>query len=141
MILTNYGLDQHVYTALRAGASGFLVKDTGPADCCTASGSPPEATRCFPRDHPPPDQRVPVPPADAGLAAGLDALTNREREVVALAAHGLSNDEIATHMVISPTTAKTHISRAMTKLHARDCAQLVVLAYESGLITPRNATP
>jgi DNA-binding NarL/FixJ family response regulator len=65
-------------------------------------------------------------------------LTKREREVVALVARGLSNDEIAAHMVISPTTAKTHVSRAMTKLHARDRAQLVVLAYESGLVTPRR---
>ena len=77
-------------------------------------------------------------PSNAGLAAGLDDLTNREREAVALAARGLSNDEIATQMVISPTTAKTHISRAMTKLHARDRAQLVVLAYESGLVIPKT---
>jgi DNA-binding NarL/FixJ family response regulator len=68
-------------------------------------------------------------------------LTNREREVTALVARGLSNDEIAAHMVISPLTAKTHISRAMTKLGARDRAQLVVFAYESGLVTPRPAEP
>jgi DNA-binding NarL/FixJ family response regulator len=80
--------------------------------------------------------RRPVP--DRGTS--LDMLTKREREVVALVARGLSNDEIAAHMVISPTTAKTHVSRAMTKLHARDRAQLVVLAYESGLITPRGGT-
>jgi DNA-binding NarL/FixJ family response regulator len=69
---------------------------------------------------------------------GFDVLTNREREVTALVARGLSNDEIAAHMVISPTTAKTHVSRAMTKLRARDRAQLVVFAYESGLVTPRR---
>ncbi len=142
VILTNYGLDQHVYTALRAGASGFLVKDTEPADLLhgirvAARGDAllsPVITRHLISEYL-------SRPSDAGLAAGLDALTKREREVVALAARGLSNDEIATQMVISPTTAKTHISRAMTKLHARDRAQLVVLAYESGLVTPRNAAP
>jgi DNA-binding NarL/FixJ family response regulator len=142
VILTNYGLDQHVYAALRAGASGFLVKDTEPADLLhgirvAARGDAllsPAITRRLISEYL-------SRPADAGLATGLDALTNREREVVALAARGLSNDEIATQMVISPTTAKTHISRAMTKLHAHDRAQLVVLAYESGLVTPRNAKP
>jgi DNA-binding NarL/FixJ family response regulator len=139
---TNYGLDQHVYTALRAGASGFLVKDTEPADLLhgirvAARGDAllsPTITRRLIGEYL-------SRPSDTSLATGLDALTNREREVVALAARGLSNDEIATRMVISPTTAKTHISRAMTKLHARDRAQLVVLAYESGLVTPRNAPP
>lgn len=77
------------------------------------------------------------PPAPAG--GGLEELTGREREAVALAAHGLSNDEIADRLVISPATAKTHINRAMAKLHARDRAQLVVLAYESGLVTPRRS--
>jgi DNA-binding NarL/FixJ family response regulator len=142
VILTNYGLDQHVYTALRAGASGFLVKDTEPADLLhgirvAARGDAllsPAITRRLIGEY------LSRPP-DAGVATGLDALTNREREVVALAARGMSNDEIAGQMVISPTTAKTHISRAMTKLHARDRAQLVVLAYESGLVTPRNTTP
>lgn len=141
VILTNYGLDQHVYTALRAGANGFLVKDTEPADLLhgirvAARGDvllSPAITRRLINEY------LARPP-DASLAAGLDALTNREREVVALAARGMSNDEIAIQMVISPTTAKTHISRAMTKLHARDRAQLVVLAYESGLVTPKDAT-
>jgi DNA-binding NarL/FixJ family response regulator len=141
VILTNYGLDQHVYAALRAGASGFLVKDTEPADLLhgirvAARGDAllsPAVTRRLIGEY------LARPP-DASLAVGLDALTNREREVVALAARGLSNDEIATQMVISTATAKTHISRAMTKLHARDRAQLVVLAYESGLVIPRNAT-
>ena len=74
-------------------------------------------------------------------AAGMERLTNREREVVALAAHGLSNDEIADTMVLSPTTAKTHVSRAMIKLGARDRAQLVVFAYQSGLVSPRDPVP
>jgi DNA-binding NarL/FixJ family response regulator len=78
-------------------------------------------------------------PPDRQVTDAFEALTNREREVVALVARGLSNDEIAARMVISPTTAKTHVSRAMTKLHARDRAQLVVLAYESGLVAPRSA--
>ena len=73
---------------------------------------------------------------DAVAASGMETLTNREREAVALVAHGLSNDEIAASLVLSPTTAKTHVSRAMIKLGARDRAQLVVLAYESGLIHP-----
>ena len=78
-------------------------------------------------------------PPDAIAAAGMESLTNREREVVALVAHGLSNDEIAEAMVLSPTTAKTHVSRAMIKLGARDRAQLVVFAYQAGLVTPRAA--
>jgi DNA-binding NarL/FixJ family response regulator len=142
VILTNYGLDEYVYNALCAGASGFLVKDTEPADLLhgirvAARGDAllsPAITRKLISEY------VSRPP-HGNLAEALNILTNREREVVALAARGLSNDEIATHMVISPTTAKTHISRAMTKLHARDRAQLVVLAYESGLVTPAVAPP
>jgi DNA-binding NarL/FixJ family response regulator len=135
VILTNYGLDEHVYAALKAGACGFLVKDTDPADLLhgirvAARGdallSPAITRRLI-------DAYV-SRPGGAGLGAGVDTLTNREREVVALAARGLTNDEIAGRMVISPATAKTHISRAMTKLHARDRAQLVVFAYESGLV-------
>ena len=140
VILTNYGFDEHVYNALRAGASGFLVKDIEPTDLLhavriAARGDAllaPTITRRLISEYVsrPPDRRV---------ADGLHELTNREREIVALVARGLSNDEIATRMVISPTTAKTHVSRAMTKLHARDRAQLVVLAYESGLVAPRSA--
>jgi len=78
-------------------------------------------------------------PPDAVAASGMETLTNREREVVALVAHGLSNDEIAGAMVLSPATAKTHVSRAMIKLGARDRAQLVVFAYQTGLVTPRTA--
>ncbi|SDL83507.1 DNA-binding response regulator, NarL/FixJ family, contains REC and HTH domains [Nonomuraea maritima] len=137
VILTNYGLDAYVFEALRAGAGGFMVKDTEPADLLqgvrvAARGDAllsPSITRRLIGEF---VARRPQP--DAG---GLDVLTNREREVTALVARGMSNDEIAAHMVISPTTAKTHVSRSMTKLGARDRAQLVVLAYESGLVTPR----
>lgn len=139
VILTNYGLDEYIFTALRAGASGFLVKDIEPDDLLravrvAARGDAllsPTVTRRLISEY------VSRPP-EAVPAAGLEALTNREREVMALVARGLSNDEIAAHMVISPTTAKTHVSRAMTKLHARDRAQLVVYAYESGLVTPKR---
>ncbi|MEV5414193.1 response regulator transcription factor [Thermopolyspora sp. NPDC052614] len=138
VILTNYGLDEYVFNALRAGACGFLVKDTEPADLLqgirvAARGdallSPAITRRLI-------DEYVARRPEPA--PKGLDVLTNREREVLALVARGMSNDEIAAHMVISPTTAKTHVSRAMTKLGARDRAQLVVFAYESGLVTPRR---
>jgi len=138
VILTNYGLDEYVVAALRAGACGFLVKDTEPADLLqgvrvAARGDAllsPSITRRLIGEY---VARRPRPAPGA-----LDVLTNREREVTALVARGLSNEEIAAHMVISPATAKTHVSRAMTKLHARDRAQLVVFAYESGLVTPRR---
>ncbi|WP_433366375.1 response regulator [Actinoplanes sp. CA-142083] len=138
VILTNYGLDEYVFNALRAGAAGFLVKDIEPEDFLhairvAARGDAllaPSITRKLI------DRYVTQPPrTDPGPAFG--ALTNREREAVALVAEGLSNDEIAGRMVISPTTAKTHINRAMTKLHARDRAQLVVFAYQSGLMSSR----
>ena len=139
VILTNYGLDEYVFAALRAGASGFLVKDIEPDDLLrgirvAARGDAllsPAITRRLISEF------VSRPP-EALPSEGLEVLTNREREVMALVARGLSNDEIAAHMMISPTTAKTHVSRAMTKLHARDRAQLVVYAYESGLVTPRD---
>lgn len=139
VILTNYGLDEYVFNALRAGAAGFLVKDILPEDFLhavrvAARGDAllaPSITRKL-------ISRYVAQPLDRGTPAGLEELTNREREAVALAAHGLSNDEIAERMVISPTTAKTHVNRAMMKVHARDRAQLVVLAYESGLVTPRS---
>ncbi|MFI5892583.1 response regulator [Actinoplanes sp. NPDC051513] len=136
VILTNYGLDEYVFNALRAGAAGFLVKDIEPEDFLhairvAARGDAllaPSITRKLI------DRYVTQPP-HASPGAALSALTNREREAVALVAQGLSNDEIAARMTISPTTAKTHVNRAMTKLHARDRAQLVVLAYQSGLMT------
>jgi DNA-binding NarL/FixJ family response regulator len=138
VILTNYGLDEHVFAALRAGASGFLVKDIEPEELLhgirlAARGEAllsPVATRALIDEF---VARLP----EAYPKAAPDVLTRREREVVALVARGLSNDEIAAHMVISPTTAKTHVSRAMTKLAARDRAQLVVYAYESGMVNPR----
>ena len=139
VILTNFGLDEYVFDALRAGASGFLVKDSEPDDVLQAvrvatAGDAllsPVVTRTLISEF------VARPP-DAVTAGGLDQLTNREREVVALVGHGLSNDEIAKQMVVSPTTAKTHVSRAMTKTGARDRAQLVVFAYETGLVTARS---
>lgn len=139
VILTNYGHDEYVFEALRAGASGFLLKDTEPADLLqaievVARGEAllsPSVTRTLIGEF------VSRPP-DRATAPGLEGLTRREREVTALAARGLTNEEIAAHMVISPFTAKTHISRAMTKLGARDRAQLVVFAYESGLVAPRS---
>jgi DNA-binding NarL/FixJ family response regulator len=142
VILTSYGLDEHIYAALRAGAAGFLVKDTEPEDLLhgirvAARGEAllsPVVTRRLIAEY------VSRPPR-SGRDAVLAVLTNRERETVALAARGMSNDEIAARMVISVATAKTHISRAMTKLRARDRAQLVVVAYESGLVTPSGAPP
>jgi DNA-binding NarL/FixJ family response regulator len=135
VILTNYGLDEYVFNALRAGAAGFLVKDIQPEDFVhsvrvAARGDAllaPAITRKLI------DRYVTQPLVPAN---GLKELTNREREAVALVAQGLSNDEIAARMVISRLTAKTHVNRAMAKLHARDRAQLVVHAYESGLVTP-----
>ncbi|MFE9884629.1 response regulator [Streptomyces scopuliridis] len=139
VILTNYGFDEYVFDALRAGAAGFLVKDIVPEDLLhavrvAARGDAllsPSITRKL-------INRYVTLPLRTGAETGLEELTNREREAVALVAQGLSNDQIADRMVISPLTAKTHINRAMAKLHARDRAQLVVLAYESGLATPRN---
>ncbi|MDX3580454.1 response regulator transcription factor [Streptomyces europaeiscabiei] len=138
VILTNYGMDEYVLDALRAGAAGFLVKDILPEDLLhavrvAARGDAllaPSITRKLIHRY----VTQPLPT----ISAALEELTSREREAVALAAQGLSNDQIAGHMVISPMTAKTHINRAMTKLRTRDRAQLVVLAYESGLVTPRN---
>ncbi|MDQ0694406.1 response regulator transcription factor [Streptomyces sp. W4I9-2] len=138
VMLTNYGMDEYVLDALRAGAAGFLVKDILPEDFLhavrvAARGdallAPAITRRLIDRYVTQP------PPTRAGSA--LRELTSREREAVTLVAQGLPNDDIARRMVISPLTAKTHINRAMTKLHARDRAQLVVLAYESGLVTPR----
>ncbi|MFD7864235.1 response regulator [Streptomyces sp. NPDC057682] len=139
VILTNYGLDEYVFDALRAGAAGFLLKDTEPAELLRAVRvaargdallSPAVTRRLI-------GEFVARPP-DRASAPGFETLTRREREVSALAARGLTNEEIAAHMVISPFTAKTHISRAMTKLGARDRAQLVVFVYESGLVEPRG---
>jgi DNA-binding NarL/FixJ family response regulator len=141
LILTTFELDEYVFEALRSGASGFLVKDAEPVDLLravrvVAGGeallSPGVTRRLIGEFVAQPEGRVVA--ADA-----LEALTEREREVVALVAAGLSNEEIAGELVISPATARTHVSRAMVKLHARDRAQLVVLAYESGLVAPGRA--
>jgi DNA-binding NarL/FixJ family response regulator len=139
VILTNYGFDEYVFNALRAGATGFLVKDTEPADVLhavrvAARGDAllsPSITRRLIEEYV-------ARPVEASIGPGLEVLTNREREVVSLVAQGLSNDEIAGRLTISAATAKTHVSRAMVKLHAHDRAQLVVIAYESGLVAPRR---
>jgi DNA-binding NarL/FixJ family response regulator len=137
IILTTFDLDEYIFEAVRVGASGFLVKDTEPVDLIrgiqvVAQGdallSPGVTRRLITRFAALTRQIVPVPE--------LESLTEREREVMALVAAGLSNDEIAEKLVVSPATAKTHVSRAMVKLGARDRAQLVVFAYESGLVRP-----
>ena len=135
--LTNYGLDEYVFEALRAGAAGFLVKDILPEDFLhavrvAARGDAllaPSITRKL-------ISRYLAHPPHPDAATVLSRLTGREREAVVLVARGLSNDEIAASMVITPMTAKTHVNRAMTKLDARDRAQLVVIAYAAGLVAP-----
>lgn len=137
IILTTFDLDDYVYGALRAGASGFLVKDTEPAELIhgvrvVARGDAliaPSITRRLIAEF-----TARATPPDPGPR--LNALTEREREVMTLVAAGLSNDEIAARLVLSPATAKTHVSRIMTKTKVRDRAQLVILAYESGLTVP-----
>lgn len=143
VMLTTFDLDEHVFEALRLGASGFLVKDTEPTELLrairvVAAGEAlltPSVTRRLiaefvaqrPRSGPTPEQ--------------LEDLTDREREVVGLVALGLSNEEIAEKLVISLATAKTHVSRSMTKVGARDRAQLVVLAYQSGFAGGARVPP
>ena len=142
IVLTTFDDDETVFAALRAGASGFLVKDVEPdellqavrvvarGDALLSPGVTRAVIAAFTDGGGPRAPRA----ADAGPPPpGLASLTEREREVVALVAAGLSNDEIARQLVVSPLTAKTHVSRAMTKLNARDRAQLVFLAYEHGL--------
>ncbi|MDA0562854.1 response regulator transcription factor [Streptomonospora sp. S1-112] len=135
VVLTTFELDEYVFDALRAGAAGFLIKDSEPTELLRAirlaaageSLLSPSVTRSVistfvsrvPRDTPRPELRE---------------LTEREREVLALVGEGLSNAEIAERLVVSPATARTHVSRAMVKLHARDRAQLVVIAYRAGLV-------
>jgi len=137
VILTTFDLDEYVFEAIRSGASGFLVKDTEPDELVqavhvVAGGNAllsPGVTRRLIAEF---ATRAKRPP-DAGALAEL---TGREREVLALVGEGLSNSEIASRLVVSPATAKTHVSRAMIKLGSRDRAQLVVTAYESGLVRP-----
>ncbi|MFJ8207785.1 response regulator [Streptomyces sp. NPDC096033] len=137
VMLTTFELDEYVFEAIRAGASGFLVKDTEPEELLRAVRAvvagdallSPGVTRRLIAEFAA-RSREPV------SAEGLERLTDREREVMALVGMGLSNEEIARRLVVSPLTAKTHVSRTMVKLGARDRAQLVVLAYESGLVRP-----
>ena len=143
LILTTFDLDEYVFAALKAGASGFLLKDTPPAALLAgirvvAAGEAllsPSVTRHVIEEF----VRRPGSGVGAGAPApaALDPLTAREREVLALVARGLSNAEIAGELYVSPATAKTHVGRLLAKLGARDRAQLVVLAYESGLVSPR----
>ncbi|WP_103334753.1 response regulator [Amycolatopsis sp. CA-126428] len=142
VILTTFDLDEDVYGALRAGASGFLVKDTEPEELIhavrvVARGDAllaPSITRRLIAEFAARGTRPAPSPA-------LDRLTYREREVLSLVAAGLSNDDIARELTLSPATAKTHVSRIMTKTGTHDRAQLVVLAYESGAVTPRWLAP
>ncbi len=145
LILTTFELDDYVFQALRSGASGFLGKGVGPDELLDAirlvdrgdSLLSPVATRALITrflDRPERSEEGAAPER-------LRVLTPREQEVVALVALGLSNDELAEHLVVSPLTAKTHVNRAMTKLGARDRAQLVVIAYETGLVRPGEGRP
>ena len=141
LVLTTFELDEYVFEALRVGASGFLLKDLEPADLLAAirrvaegdAVLSPSVTRRL-VEHVAAGGAARRPPVDQVRA--LAALTDREREVVALVGEGLTNEGIAARLVVSPATAKTHVSRAMVKVGARDRAQLVVLAYESGLVRP-----
>jgi DNA-binding NarL/FixJ family response regulator len=138
LILTTFEIDEYVFEALRAGASGFLLKDAEPGDLVravrvVAGGEAllsPTVTRRLIAEF------VARPERRAASPASLEALTDREREVLSHIATGLSNDELAETLVISPATVRTHINRVMTKLAARDRAQLVVMAYEAGLVAP-----
>jgi DNA-binding NarL/FixJ family response regulator len=141
LILTTFESDEYVFEALRVGASGFLVKDSEPTDVLKAvrvlsSGEAllsPSITRRLIEEYAAwPERRRSAP-------TEFDELTPREREVMALVAYGLTNGEIAERLVVSPATAKTHVSRTMMKLHAHDRAQLVVLAYQTGLVIPGAA--
>ncbi len=139
VILSTFDLDEYVFEAIRAGANGFLVKDTEPAELVRAVRAvvagdallSPRVTRRLIEEFAT-RARTPGP----AVGPSPDVLTDREREVVALVAEGLSNDEIAERLSLSSATAKTHVSRAMGKLGSRDRAQLVVFAYESGLVRP-----
>lgn len=136
VILTTFELDEYIFEAIRAGASGFLVKDTEPSELLravrvVAQGNAllsPSVTRQLIGHFATKAQPPPKP--------SLDPLTEREREITALVAAGLSNDDIARRLYLSPATVKTHVNRAMSKLGARDRAQLVIFAYESGLTRP-----
>jgi DNA-binding NarL/FixJ family response regulator len=140
VMLTTFELDEYVFESLRAGASGFLIKDSEPAELLQAirvaargeSLLSPTVTRRVISEF------AARPPQRPSIHTGIGTLTEREREVVGLVAEGLTNDEIAERLVISPATARTHVSRSMVKLNARDRAQLVVFAYQSGLTSDRQ---
>jgi DNA-binding NarL/FixJ family response regulator len=145
IVLTTFEADEYVLDALRSGASGFLGKSVEPEELLdairvVAGGDAllsPRATRSLiARFLATPEQGGPAVPD-----ATLDVLTDREREMVALVAHGLSNEDIATRLFLSPLTVKTHVNRAMSKLRARDRAQLVVLAYQTGLVRAGDPDP
>jgi DNA-binding NarL/FixJ family response regulator len=145
LVLTTFEDDENVVLALQAGASGFLGKNVAPADLLqairvVAGGEAllsPRATQLLVSRFL--SQRDPAGPVPPPLELG--GLTEREREILVLVAHGLSNDDIAERLYVSPLTAKTHVNRAMTKLDVRDRAQLVVLAYRSGLVRPGEPLP
>jgi DNA-binding NarL/FixJ family response regulator len=140
IVLTTFDLDEYVFAALRAGASGFLLKDTPPADLLggirlVAAGDAllsPRVTRHLIEEFVRRPQQAPSPTAE------LDDLTDREVQVLTLVARGLSNAEIALQLHVTPATAKTHVSRLLMKLGARDRAQLIVTAYETGLVSPHG---
>ena len=142
VILTTFALDEYVFEAMRLGAAGFLVKNSEPEELvrgvrAAAAGDAllsPGITRRLIAEY---AARAKPGPAEAGA---ITTLTDREREILALVGDGLTNAQIAQHLVISPLTAKTHVSRTMMKLGARDRAQLVVAAYESGLVRPGWST-
>lgn len=137
LVLTTFELDSYTFDALRAGASGFIGKAGDPNAVADAIRTVHEGGRLLsPAATAALVQQFLTQPKLATEAGVLDELTDREREIVALVGQGLSNDEIAETLFISPLTAKTHVTRAMTKTHARDRAQLVVLAYSSGLLAP-----
>ena len=137
VVLTTFELDEYVFAAIRNGASGFLVKDTEPVDLLRAVRSvaagdallSPGVTRRLIGEFA-------LRSREPAAAGQLAPLTEREREVLGLVGEGLTNDEIAARWVVSPATVKTHVNRAMTKLGARDRAQLVIVAYETGLVRP-----
>lgn len=139
--LTTFDLDEYVFESLRVGASGFLLKDIEPDDLrravrVIAAGEAllsPSVTKRLISEY---AQRLAAPPLDASR---LSVLTDREREVLKLVGAGLTNDDIGARLYMSPATAKTHVSRAMAKLRVHDRAQLVVLAYETGLVSPGQA--
>jgi len=141
LVLTTFDLDEYVFAALKAGASGFLLKDTPPAALLAgirtvAAGEAllsPSITRHLIEEYVRHPQQVAKPPAQ------LESLTDREVEVLSLVAKGWSNAEIAERLYVTPATAKTHLSRLLLKLEARDRAQLIVLAYETGLVSPSSS--